>query len=573
MAGVNDRILRALSPEDERTYSARMASALCLDLAQDEQVFPARLDSNTRRELIRTGIDSLTRAERRSLWAMKWKTGKDEIGSFEPFLLARCRRRVCQAHESLSDFDGTSMAGKSINLFTSLYEAAEGVRPLFDELWATSDRFMRAVSESLVHPDSGMKFELSQFMSQREMQNIYLEERNKEKIRDLVLRRIGEYLAGIESERLEKLRLGLLPLYFLKPLAQFPFDRLFAFYGVQGNPRSVSTFDRFDLLYGAEYIEKLYYAVYMARKMPSDAYVNERIVQTAFPEYAHVDIQRMNSSVTWLVDTAREFADTVPLADIVRLARRDPFYRLQLYLPRINVREFYQAALLHRVLLELDSRFGDIRMGVIGYIIRELFPSGLIELEYYGSTDNSPETHAGLPRFKYGMAMQALITFLETDYRRDLQETVRILTRILPARLREEQEAVMFHSSQLEDVVERLSAIDAGMGEDETDGQTLARLRRNISFDRSQQNAYSAFVRQRHQEILGLLQKSIEHIGGMISVFQSVIELDSANVEESYRSFHGGTRARLRDSLKRQANRLDYLKALIIESIALDDGY
>ena len=572
MAGVNERVQRALSAEDERTYTSRMAQALRLDLAQEEQVFQARLDDNTRRELVRSGIESLSRSDRRRLWAMQWKTGKDEIGSYEPFLLNRCRRHVREAHESLSDFDGKFLSGQSIHLFIELYEAATGVRALFDELWASSHRFMTAVSDSLVHPDSGMKFELSQFMSQREMQNIYLKERNKEQIRDMIIRRIDEYLSGVESERFEKLRLGLLPLYFLKPIAQFPFDRLFEFYGVEGNPRSASSFDRFDLLYGTEHLEKLYYAVYMARKMPPGAYVDVRLIRNAFPEYDEMDIERVNSSITWLADTAEEFAKKVPLADIIRVGRQDPFYRLQLYLPKIDVRAFYRAALLRKVLLELDKRFADIRMGVIGYLIRELFPKGLENLQNYGSRDNSPEMRAGLPRVKYGMAIQALVTFLETDYRRDLQQTVRVLTRILPARYREEQESLMYHASQFEDVVERFMAIDEGMGEEENDGQTLTRLRRNITFDRSQQNAYRAFVDQRHQEILGLLHKSLEHVRGIMSVFHSVIDLNSANVEESYRAYRG-SRTTLRESLKQQNNRLDYLKALIIEAIALDDGY
>lgn len=573
MEGVADRIQRALSPEDERMYSGQISSALRLDLAQEEQVFPARLDENTRRELVRTGIESLSGSERRSLWAIKWRTGKDEISSYEPFLLSRCRRRVRNAGETFKDFDGSFLSEKSIHLFTELYEAAQGVRPLFDELWASRERFIDAVSASFVHPESGMRFELSQFMSQREMQNIYLKERNKQKIRDLIVERIDTYLNKIEPERFEALRLGMLPLYFLKPLAQFPFDRLFEFYGVKGNPRSASAPTRFDLLYGADYLEKLYYAVYMARKMPAGAHVDDRLLRNAFPEYEDIDIQRVSSSVTWLADTALEFSDVFPLADIIRVARRDPFYRLQIYLPKLDLRVFYRAALMRRVLLELDNRFGDIRMGVIGYLIRELFPSGLTDLAHYGSSEDSPETRAGLPRFKYGMAMQSLITFLEADYRRDLQETVRILTRILPARFREEQESLLYHASQFEDVVERITAIDRGMGEEENDGQTLARLRRNISFDRSQQNAYRAFVNQRHQELLGLLHKALEHLRGLMSVFQAVIELNSTNVEESYRSLHGGTRARLRDSLKQQYDRLDYLNALVTETIALDDGY
>lgn len=574
---VNPQLLRALSQEDERAYRLKMTSALCLDIAQEDAVYRAELDSNSRREIVRTTLQQLTGKQRRRLFAMKLKKGKDDIAVLEPFLLSESIRSVQQAHESLQDFDGIKLNGATATLFTRLYEAAASALPLYLKLWENTEVAMSAIHSTIVHGlQDGVKSELSHFMSQREMQDIYREQRNKERIRDIVLERISEYLSSIDPDEFEALRPSILPLYYLRPLALFPFDELFSNYGFSGNPRQAENPHHFDLVTGIEHIERLFYALYFARRLPEDSVIHEQLVRVAYENQIDaIEINRTQNAVTWLADTARTFSESIPLADIIRVARKDPFYRIQVYRSRIQLDSFFRASLSRHVLRELDRRFGDIRMGVIGSLIQELFHTQLPPLENYGSTDNAPEQRYGLPSFKYALSMQALITFLTRYYQSVIQEDARILTRIMPARLRDEQEALMHHASAFEDVVERIMDIDRRLGPEETDGQKLTRLRQNLAHDVTQQRAFRTFVDRYHQDALGLINKALEHINGIRRVFQTVIDLNSRNIEESYLTFEHSTRGKgsLKDTLVKDLRLLDYVNGLVVESLAFDDGY
>lgn len=571
--------IRGLSPDDEKHFTDRIRRALALDIVLEDQVYHARLEKQARLNLIQSTLENLSRKERKGLWAMKVRTGKDDVGALEPYLLSRCTKIIQETGEALEGFDGRFLSGESIRLFAALHDAVVSVYPVFERLWSNPEALTSTIMNTIISSAEGVRTELSQFMSQREMQNIYLEKRDKKQIRDMVIARVGEYIEQLDTEKIAAVEKSLRPLYYLRPLVFFPFHELFSLYGVYGSPRdSGYTAHRIDLIDHIEYFERLYAALYLARKLETDDRLHpsilEKAAETAEGNLSH-DVERLQSAVLWLADCAREFSEMLPLADIIRVAQRDCFYRIQMYLPRLDLNECYSAYLMRHVLGDLDKRFGDIRMGVIGYFIRELFGDTMSELEHYGSSENSEETRLGLPVFKYKLAMRAVITFMHKQYRQVLLEEIRILTRIMPARMRDEQEALIHHSSSFEDVVERIMSIDRGMAVEESDGQTLARIRSNIDRDPAQQNAYRGFVGQKHRAVLALLQKSLEHISGMISVFRLVVDLDSSTMEDSYFSFERSTELRglLRLTLKNDIRTLEHLKGLVTEAIVLDDGF
>ncbi len=568
---------KALTSDDESRLESTVRHALSLDVATDTPVYPARLEESTRRELLRAEIEKLSGRDRRALWTMRIRTGRDELGVIEPYLLDQKKRAIRRSQPSLRDFDGTALSPESAALFSDLYDAATGFRPYFRRIWGDDAAFVDVLFRSVVHTKPALRDELSHFMSQQEMQEIYLRERNRQHVHQLVIERIDAYVEGLERSRFEQIEQAALPLYYLGPLLHFPFDDFLRCYGIEGSPKRKRGATRLVLSEGIYYLERLFHAIYLARRLPEDDPSTGDLLRMF--GFSPDEADRLAMSMTWLADTAREFSRSIPLADIIRVGRRDPFHRLQVYIPTLRLTEFYRAKLKLMCLRTLDERFPDVRVGVVGYHLRELFDEQLESLKHYEAPDVTEENQeeaptVALPRPKYGLAMRCLITYLHRHYRSVLQEEARVIGRIMPARMREEQGTLMHQAGAFEDVVERLISTDIAMAPQEYDGQTLARLRRNIDRDISQQKAYQAFISQKQREVLMLVNKALEHLKGMHEIFEAVLPLDSPQLDESYRSMRGTRRGKggLRESLEREMRIMDQLEALVIETIMIDDG-
>ncbi len=573
---------RALSSEDESRLENTIRNALGFDVATDTPVYPARVEESARRELLRAEIEKLSGRDRRALWALRVRSGKDELGVIEPYLLNRKERAIRRSHAVLRDFEGTTLPAESAGLFGDLYDAAAGIRPYFRRIWEDESAFIEALFRSITHTKPALRDELSHFMPQQEMQEIYLRERNRQHVHQLAIARIDSYIAELDNSRFERIGNAALPLYYLGPLLHFPFDEFLRCYGITGSPRGQKGSTRMVLSEGIDYLERLFHALYLARRLPEDNPATGDLLQVF--GFSPDEAERLAMSMTWLADTARNFSRTIPLADIIRVARRDPFYRLQVYIPKPRLAEFYRTKLKLTCLRTLDERFPNVRVGVVGRHVRELFNEELEPLTFYEAPDvhdenreeeeEEEEPTVSLPRPKYGLAMRCLITYLHGHYRSVLQEEARIIGRILPDRMREEQGALMHQAGAFEDVVERLIAIDHAMAPQEYDGQTLARLRRNIDRDISQQKAYGVFIAQKQREALMLVNKALEHLKGMREVFEAVLPLHSPRLNESYRSMRRTKRSGegLRESVEREIRIMDQMEALVTETIVIDDG-
>lgn len=570
---------KALTDDDESRLESAMRNALGLDIVTDTPVYPVRLEEGTRRDLLRTEIERLSARDRRTLWTLRVRSGKDDLGAIEEYFLNRTKREIRRSLTVLRDFDGTSLPPESAELFGDLYDTAAGIGPHLQRVWENESVFIHAVFRSTVRSTPPLREELSHFLPQQEMQEIYLRHRSRQYLQQLLVKRIDAYVAGLDSSHFDRIEEALLPLYYLRPLTHFPFDRLLQRYGIEGSPRGKKGATRFGLSDGIEYLERLYHAIYVARRLPEDTTATGDLLQ-AFG-FSPDEAERLAASMSRLADTAREFSRKIPLADIIRVGRNDPFHRLQVYLPKVKLAEFYRARLTLTCLRTFDERFSEVREGVIASLLRRLFDEKLEPLAYYEAPDaadenGEKETDISLPRPKYGLAMRCLITFRHGHYRSVLQEKTRIIGRILPGHMREDQETLTDQARAFEDVVDRLIATDYGMAPQEYDGQTLTRLRRNIEHDISQQKAYQVVIAQKQREVLLLVNKALEHLKSMREVLESVNAntLDpAAQLEESYRSIRRNKQGneRLQESLQREIRVMDQLEALVTETLTIDD--
>ncbi|MFW6233796.1 MAG: DUF5312 family protein [Spirochaetota bacterium] len=575
----------ALTVDEDKVLRRAIRDSLSLDAADDEQLFEATFDATQRRELIEQAIEAMSGRERARFRLYRLKAGADAASAYESFRLQVCRERIQAAHEALAQYDGQTLPGKSGELFAPVIRALESIRPLYMRLWETDHMITSAVHYLLVSRGTNLRAGLSEFMSQREMQELYLKEQSKARIRDIILERYAAHLNEVDPDELNTLEEGLRPLYYLYPLVKIDFSAFCEQFGMDRHGQITQSLRQVRVASVARELRELFYALYLVRKLPEAGRVHPEIIEYMFsskasPEHEtvtgpHIDAASVQSTINTVIREARVLADTLPLADLIRVYHEDPFYRLQAYVPRIRLMPFYRAHLKRTILEDLDRRFGDVRMGVIGYVINELFNGQLADLKYYGVWHNPKELKIGLPSFQYQMAMRCLMSYLNGHYRQRLQEELRIVSKILPARRREDQGKLIQHSAALQDVGEKINEFDVGFSPEQPDGQYLYRTRQVLEKDLSQQKAFRNLQAQKHREIRLMLHAALEHLEAIEMVLRDVGKLKSTNLEDRYRNFDPWSPRpiSLEDMIEVETQRLRMLRGLLNEAIALDEGY
>lgn len=302
--------------------------------------------------------------------------------------------------------------------------------------------------------------------------------------------------------------------------------------------------------------------------------------EAAPPEEADAGaVRRILDAVRNLWRAIDHFSAGLSLADLIRVARRDPYYRLMAYIPRLNLREFYYAALKVRILSQLDARFPDVRMGVIGRTIDAMFPEGLIEFTYYRSSLHATIRKLGLPTFRYVKSLNVLYNYILVYFRPRVHPMIRNVTRLLPGRLRDAANRLILHASALDDLAEEIVAYDRSFSPDSGDGKALMRMRAALEHDSGQQRSYRVLVAHKDREAKNMLDRGSEHIEGMAS---TIGKMDLAagrrgrpDAEEGPEEKESAARSRernLQTVLEQEAQALEMLGKLIAQLVTMEQG-
>lgn len=490
--------------------------------------------------------------------AVSGKSGED---AYIDFKLNQMKERVHEQRKGLVNFEQRVLLPGLAEEIFDLYRKVYPLIPFFKSVWR-SPYVLRQMVEYLLKkriPDS--KNDLSEFITFDEMQSIFRRTESRTELVNEVLRRIRSYLDGISEESFRDLAEGISPLYYLRDLALFDYGELFSRfqYDPVGDPRDVDP-QFHQAAYGntLDLLEQLYVGIHTASRIPRDVAVHRepialylsfqgQSVEATGEEDAplldmepDVDEERVDGviesfkEVSSLVHGVQE---RILMPQIVKVFRGDPFYRFMVYLPKLRLREFYFASLRLKCLSQLDERFNDVRMGMLGRMISEILPKPTVEFEFYRSTIQASVKKLGLPGFRYVKSLNVLYNFILQRFRGRMAETMRILTRILPARIHHSASDLTLHAANIEDVAERINDFDLSFSPESDEGKTFYRVRYSLEKDYSQQQQYKSIIMQKDREARTILEKGMEHFSQVQEIFESIRKAKPAHLNERYAHF------------------------------------
>lgn len=549
-----ETLARALPEEERKALLERISRSLNIEDANRRRIIHSELRTERRNELIQADMERMSIGERLRLWLSGFFSTAGARERFLAIRLAQTRQRAQTTSPGLADFEARYFLPGLPEQMRELCRKVETVRPFFRHVWNDAES-LRAMLDFLLAkriPES--RNSLTQFCSTHELQEEFRATESRNRLKQMLLERISAYVDGIPASVLEELENGLKPLYLYKDLVLFDFDAFFAIF--QSSRKAAlgdgdASFHSASVKRALDTVEELYLAIHYCSRIEKEpqiypeilhyffAHQNGASLETALKEIPETgETKTLRRAVVELAQEVHRIRKDLPLASIIRFFRGDPYYRFIAYSPRLRLRDFYYSNLKIRMLQELDGRFQELRMGVMGRMIQEVFPQGLSDFEYFHPEIQSGIKRSGIVNLQVHRPLQFVHSFMERVYRKGLLDFMRIIGRILPTRGRQRAVDMTLFLAGLDDVMERLRTFDMSFSPDSDEGKTFYRYRfSSTERDKSQIAGYKALVTQKERDAKGIIEKFQEQIQGVKTALETIRKANHAHLNERYSNY------------------------------------
>jgi hypothetical protein len=526
-----------------------------MEREEGEEGIPVELRDDEREKIIEYELRRAGWWVQFIVWLRTLVSGRKTRDIFVEVRLRHLRSAIRAASPGLSGFDTRDLtprfARKVYDLFIRLQPLLEPYRALGSDKTARAAAYAYLVENRY---DKALRT-VEELVTTAEMEEIYAETGQTDDIRRRLSTRLGEYVRMLPESLIaqleERCRLHLA----IGRLAAFPFASFFRFFNcVLADPAEARypAFEHAPAMLLLDLLERLYVPVQLLRRAGADpewateplaywlrARSGQPAAGEAEPGRADPDLARLRTQIGELVAEAESFEAAIPLLDIIRYFRRDPWYQLVFNTPRLYLKSLYTSALKEKVGAQLEQRLGTIRERVISRKMLELLKLARpVELQYYRENPGFDHRALGLPTFSHVRSLTFTANYLIAQYKGPILEAVTLLVSAVLANNRITQGRITQHTSTLEDLEARIVLFDRSLAPDEDDGRQLARFRFNIATDILVQKSWRAFLVQKDREARDLIDKAVDALGGVKRIFDEIRTSAFENIRSLLKVLH-----------------------------------
>jgi hypothetical protein len=506
---------------------------------ETEDVVPVEMKEDEREKLITAEMKRSGGWVRFVIWMRTFLTGKSKREAFVDIRLRGIRTHIRSVSPGITGFETRDLTPKFARRLFDVYLRLQPLLGLYHTL--DSDKAVKSAAYAwyLERRWNMAKKTVDEFMSAEEMEDIFAQTGQAEEIRRKLSLRINEYVRSVPESLILQLEEQARLHVALGRLVSFPFASLFRYFGymlAEEEEGKYPVFDHAPIMLMLDLIEKLHVTLsYLRRCAPDYAYAEEPVAyyfsarmglkQTDEKDRMKIDAElaRLRTEIT---DVAREvdgFATTVPLLDLLRFFRRDPWFSLVISPPRLYLRSMYFSSLKARLGREVEEKLGMIKERVIDRKIQEVLKGQpLVEFEFYRENPDFDFRKLDLPYFSFIRSLTLLYNYILQQFKGVMQDAAAIVSGTALANNRIIQNRLTLNISGIEDLEARIKLFDRSLSPDEEDGKHLGRYRFSAATDLPLQRSYRGFVIQKDKEARDLIEKAQEFLVGIRRIFDEV---------------------------------------------------
>lgn len=590
-----EKLSHSLSDEERIDLLEKINRSAQTD-EDDEYIVQVELEKEEKNQIINEEIRKLSWWVKFIIWIKCLVTGRTKKQVFLRIKLKQIKKKIKKSSPGLTGFETRDFTAKFARYVYNLYFAAFSLIDLFEKFTDKSDFIEKAFSYIIEKKSSDTKRDITDFITNIEMEEIFEKEGTKEAIKKALLKNFYKYMKSIPSNLFKKIQEEFKPFFYLKSIVLFPYGPFFTYFDYyigEELDKKYPFFKSAPAIVMLDLIEKLFYAVYTGVNVQQNSVFQDQILFTYVLDKKGIsnrdtdgieesieEIQKESAAIRndlyTLALELENFNKTILLNDILKYFKNDPYYKLKFYLPRISIKSIFSSALKRRLIKELDEKFIQIKKNVIDKRLIDIFKDiNIVPLSFYVEIANNTFQKSGLPYFAHIKSLTLLYNYIRSVYKEYIQEVLQILNQYLVMHSKRSQVRLVNYASNIEELEDKIFQFDHKLSHDEEDGKTLIRVKYNITTDLTHQKLYKSFVSEKDKDARHLIEKGVENLSGLRNIFDETLNSPADNIKESLKTLtpFRGKQQTLANLLNAQSQGLSDFITLINQVLDMEKGY
>jgi hypothetical protein len=526
-----------------------------MDREESDDAVPVELHAGEREKIISFELKKAGTWVRFLLWIRTLVSGKSRQEVFLDIRLHLLRTHIRSVSPGITGFETRDLSAKFARKLYDLYVKVEPLMGIYHALG--SDKGLRGAAYAWYVEQrwDQAKRTVEEFVGTEEMEEIFAQTGLSEEIKKKLSLRLNEYVRLLPETLVLKLEEEAHLHLSLGRLTAFPFGTFFRYFNyILSEPAEGGKYPVFEnapVMLTLDLMEKLHVAfTLIERSGPDFLYAEEPITYFLFmraglkPGEADAsriasELEQLRADVVALTKEINAFEEAIPLLDLVRFFRRDPWYQLVFNNPRLYLRSLYFSTLKARLTGELEEKLSAIKERVISRKIQEMLKGQrFIDFGYYKENPDFDFRKLNLPYFSCIRSLGLMYNYILQQFKGVVQEAAQIVGGTVLANNRITQNRLTQNMSGLEDLEARLVLFDRSLSPDEEDGKQMGRFRFSVATDLLLQKSYRAFVSQKDRDARDLIDKARDYMTGVRKVFDEIRTSTFENTRSLLKTLH-----------------------------------
>jgi len=224
-----------------------------------------------------------------------------------------------------------------------------------------------------------------------------------------------------------------------------------------------------------------------------------------------------------LILNVKEFNRSVPVIDLIRYFRKDPFIQIKFSSQKKSFKDTY-AGILHTLMKnQIDVRYAEVQSEFIEREIGRMFEGRpFAEFRNYRKYASIDYQKMGLPYFTHTKSLNVLYNYIKCFYQSHLHDLISILEKGVLSQNRITRDRLLNHSVALQELEDKIAASDNSLSPDEEDGKLFHKLRMTLASEAAQQRMFRSLVLHKNREVKSLIEWGEEALSGLERIFEEL---------------------------------------------------
>ncbi len=598
-----DDLSSSITEKERKDLLKKINLSMNINPGIDESIYNVEINKDERNRMLLDDLKRLSFLEKLVIRIKQLFTGKSEEAVYTSIRFRHLKKSINRKMPGITGFETRNISRKMADIVYNLYLKSAPLIEVFRDFWSQGETFHLVLTELINERMEGAVRDIDDLVTDEEIEKILYDKETKSAIREEVLRMLNRHVKKIPKRVFDDIEEEIMPLYYFRSVILFPYSAFLKLFGFDPTLGGGSfTFKSASAMLCLEYLEKLYYAVYMVQKTPVPIKINDLIGkyfavdnsdyesgdEEAAPDenenssaekentpLQNGELQLFYSRLNDIYSECRKVSRKVPLIELIKYFRNDIYYKLAFYIPGLRLRDFYTANLKIHLLEQVDEKYTKARNVLIEKNINRFFNNlqmkKFLHYRYYTSFDYSK---IGVTYFHHVKTLEILYNYLEHYYNNKYRTVIDIVTRIIFSQDKITINSVMVHLSALDDAFIKIQDFDNSLGTDEEDGKLFLRLRYGLGNDNAYLKMYKSFIAQKNKTTKDIIIKSQDAFEAILKIFEQLKVSPSYEIKNNLKNSYmiGGRTATFQEHIDSFVDNIKYFRTLLTQLMKFEEG-